>query len=133
MALPTLVVPSTIPDWRMSPHDFTLPAPFAEIKFATGHSRKRRVALAPPRIVSVGLLLTEDQAQDFHAWFEEDAEAGALPFSARLLSDDGTRVWWRSIFVEPPRWNAAPSTRGPMWSVSSTLRLEGEASTTAPA
>lgn len=116
----------------MSPHDFTLPSPFAEIQFATGHSRKRRVGLAPPRLAAVSLLMTETQALEFHTWFEEDAEAGSLPFSARLLADDGSRVWWRAIFVEPPRWTGAASVRGPMWQVDSTLRLEGEASTTAP-
>lgn len=133
MPLPSLEMPATVPDWRVAPHDFTLAAPLATVPFVTGESRRRRTTLGAPRAVQAELLLTAAAAEDLHTWFEDDLEAGVQAFAARLLAGDGTREWWHARFISPPAWQAVPATRGPLWRVSASLRLQGEPSTTGPA
>jgi len=134
MALPAIVMPATLPDWRVSPHTTELSAPFARVQFTTGQQRHRRVATAPPRVLQADLPpMTEAQALALHEWFEDDLQAGVLPFAARTLSPAGVHEWWHARFVEPPVWEAVATSGGPRWTVQASLRLEGEASATAPA
>jgi hypothetical protein len=133
MALPAIEMPTTVPDWRVAPHDFTLSAPLAIVQFVTGESRRRRTTLGAPRGVQGELLCSATAAAALHDWFEDDLEAGVQPFAARLLAADGTREWWHARFVTPPTWLAVPARQGPLWRVSANLRLQGEPSTTGPA
>lgn len=132
MALPTELMPSTLPHWRVAPHTLALRSPFATVAFIVGQPRKRRVASAPPRGVRAELLLTEAQATTLHNWHEDDLEAGTLPFSARVLADDGTLQWWHARFAQPLEWEAVPGGTAPSWRVSAVLRLQGSPSSTQP-
>lgn len=132
MALPSELMPATLPDWRVAPHSLTLRGPFASVAVVVGHPRKRRTANVPPRAVRAELLLTEAQATALHDWHEGDLEAGALPFSARVLADDGTRQWWHARFAQPLEWEAVAARGGPRWRVSALLRLQGYPSSTQP-
>ena len=133
MPLPTLQMPATVPDWRVQPHDLTLGKPYTPVQMAAGQPRLRRVATAPAHSLQAQLLLTQAQATALHDWFEDTLEAGALPFAARTISPDGTRHWWHARFAAPLSWDPQATATGPMWTVSATLRLQGEPSTTAPA
>ena len=133
MPLPTELMPSALPDWRVAPHVLTLRAPFATVAVVVGHPRKRRTAGVPPRVVRAELLLTEAQATTLHNWHEDDLEAGTLPFSARVLADDGTRQWWHARMAQPLEWEAVAAGSGPQWRVATLLRLQGYPSSTQPA
>lgn len=132
MALPTLTMPATVPDWRAEPHDFTLVPAFAEVPVVVGAPRRRRVATAGVRYLQVDLTASAAQAQALHAFIEDDLQAGVLPFAARVLADDGTRQWWHARLADMPQWEAVPTRSAPLWQVSARLRLEGEPSATAP-
>lgn len=133
MALPTELMPATLPAWRIAPHSLTLRAPYATVAVAVGQPRRRRTACTAPRAVQAELLLTEAQASTLHTWHEDDLQAGALPFSARVLADDGTLQWWHARFAQPLEWEAAASGTGPQWRVAALLRLQGYPSSTQPA
>lgn len=133
MALPTITAPSGTPPWRVSPHDFTLQSPFAEVEFTTGHARKRRVTTGTTYTAQVEMLLREAKAAAVHEWFETTLEVGALPFAAALLSPSNVLNWWHARFIEPPTWEFVKSAAGPLWRLTASLRLEGDPSDTAPA
>jgi hypothetical protein len=133
MALPSIEMPTAVPDWRVVPHDFTLAAPLASVQFVTGAPRRRRSTTGSVRSLQAEMQCTQAQAQALRAWFEDDLEAGSLPFAARVLASDGTREWWHARFSGPLSWSGVASSQGPLWRVSAALRLQGQASETAPA
>lgn len=132
MALPSIVMPATLPDWRVAPHEQTLPAPYAPVQFTTGQARMRRTSVGAATAQQAELLLTEAQALVLHNWFEDDLQAGVLPFAARVLSPAGGHEWWHARFAQPPVWECLATSGGPWWRVQAVLRLEGAPSNTAP-
>jgi hypothetical protein len=132
MALPSIVMPATLPDWRVAPHDQTLPLPYAQVQFTTGQARLRRTSAGAAMLQQAELMLTEAQALVLHNWIEDDLQAGVLPFAARVLSPAGGHEWWHARLAQPPVWECLGSSGGPMWRVSAVLRLEGSASADGP-
>lgn len=133
MALPSIQMPATLPDWRIQPHDATLGTPYAAVEFSVGQARRRRVATGTAQKLAAELLLTEAQAATLHTFIEDTLEAAALPFALRTIGPDGARQWWHARFATAPAWQCIATGSGPQWQVSATFRLEGEPSTTAPA
>ena len=78
MALPEIVLPSGLPAWLIDGHQSELQDAYAHVQMRTGHNRVRRVWRNPPEVRSVSMLLEDWQAAIFHAWFENDLQAGAL-------------------------------------------------------
>lgn len=132
MALPSLEMPATVPDWRYAPHDVQAGEPYARVQFITGQPRVRRTSVGTVQQMQAEMLCTQAQAQALHTFYEEDLDAGSLPFAARVLAPDGSREWWHARFVQPPAWDGVHATGGPLWRVRATLRLEGIASEVAP-
>lgn len=132
MTLPALTMPATVPDWHATGYSQVLGGPFASVGVMTGAPRLRRVGVGAVHVVEAQMYCSAEQALDLQAWIEDDLEAGTLPFAARVMADDGTRVWWHARLVGLPDWQAVATTGLPSWQVLVSLRLEGEASEVAP-
>lgn len=133
MALPSLTMPSSLPHWLCMPHDVAYGTPYADVAMAVGAARRRRVATGAAHQVGAALSLGPAQMADFHAWYEDDLQAGALPFAARVLSPAGALQWWHARFTTPPSKTPQPTPNGMQWLVACQLRLQGQASSEAPA
>lgn len=133
MTLPTLTMPDSLPGWLCMPHDVSYGTPWADVAMATGAPRRRRVASGAAHVLEGALSLNPAQMQAFHDWFEDDLQAGALPFAARVLSPAYVQEWWHARFVEPPQLLPEAAVGGVRWLVTAQLRLQGTASSEAPA
>jgi hypothetical protein len=114
------------------PHEVQHGSPYATVTMATGAPRKRRVAIGAPASLQAALLLTAAQLASFHAWFEDDLQAGALPFAACVLSPGAQLQWWHARFAAPPELTSIAGSVGVQWQVAAQLRLEGEPASQAP-
>lgn len=127
MALPEIVLPSGLPAWLIDGHQSELQDAYAHVRVRTGHHRVRRVFRQPPEVRSVSLLLREDQALVFHRWFEDDLQAGAREFSARVANRGPGVVWYAARFEGDPPYEAIPLhlEGGVGWRIQARLRLTG--------
>lgn len=134
MALPQIVLPSDLPAWLINGHQSQIDDAYAHVQMRTGHYRLRRVYRNPPEVRSVSLLLEEWQAPIFHEWFENDIQAGALAFSARVANRGPGVVWYEARFVGDPPYEAVPlhMNGGVGWEVRARLLLSGSGSVAPP-
>ena len=129
MSLPSLTIPAGLPMWLVSGYEVAPGAVYANAAMSTGHSRTRRVYSVAERAEKASLLLTKDQLATFHAWYENDLQAGSLPFSAQFANlGPGTR-WFDALMVG--EYTGTPHPGG-MTTVSCTLALRGSPSLTGP-
>jgi hypothetical protein len=133
MTLPAITMPDSLPGWLCMPHDVTYGTPYADVPMSTGAARRRRVASGAAHLLDAALSLSAAQMADFHAWFEDDLQAGALPFAARVMSPAYVLQWWHARFVTPPQQVPDAAVGGVRWLVTAQLRLQGVASDEAPA
>jgi hypothetical protein len=128
MPLPGITLPGGFPAWLVDPHTSELDPVYAGVPMRTGHHRLRRVYTTAPEMRQVSLQLLEAQATQFHAWFENDLQAGALTFSARVANRGPGVVWFEARFVGDPPYEATPMhiAGGIGWRITATLRLTGE-------
>ena len=124
-AMPGLLMPSTLPAWKAVPHTYAANGPHAHVAFGSGDQRPRRVSIPASHQLQASMMLTPTQAAVLCEWMQVDAEAGALPFAAGVLSPSGALEWWRAWFTEQPQWAAVLAANGPFWQVQCSLRLEG--------
>ena len=102
MTLPSITAPAGTPVFLAEGHDVEGLGPFAQVQFTVGHRRARRVHTATERIVSVSWLLRTSQLAAVDDWFEDDLEAGTLPFAAQVAREDGSGLaWWHAQWVRP--------------------------------
>lgn len=100
MALPTIVAPPQVPPFLADGHEFDEDSVYAAVALGTGHSRLRRVRQATERIVNVSWYLDAEAMQAVDAWYENELQAGALPFAAHVANQNGTgAAWWSARWV----------------------------------
>ena len=129
MALPDLKLPTGTPFFLASGHAIELRDQFGNNSPTSGHSRKRRIFTSTPRIQTVGLFLERDEMKAVHDWFEKDANAGALPFSAFVMTEGGSPMWWEAMWLEPYSTSALPRGR---FRLNGRLLLTGDPSLDGP-
>lgn len=122
MALPELLLPDELPAFQADGHAIELVPEYADVTMRTGHDRRRRLYTTTPRLVSVGLVLTEAQMLALHQWFEGPLQAGAQWFSAEVANQGPGSLWWKARFAEP---YAAESIPSGLFSVTARLLLVG--------
>ncbi len=122
MPLPELLLPDELPAFQADGHAIELVPQYADITMRTGHDRRRRLYTTTPRLVSVGLVLTEAQMLALHQWFEGPLQAGAQWFSAQVANQGPGALWWQARFAEP---YAAESIPSGLFSVTARLLLVG--------
>jgi hypothetical protein len=131
MALPELLLPPGTPAFLADGHIVDLVPLHADVPMRTGHSRKRRVYTTAPRLVTVGLQLSQAQMVAFDAFFEGPLQAGALPFTAQVANLGPGLLYWQATFEQP--YSATPNDAAACWTVSAQLRLTGAGQASAPA
>lgn len=122
--LPDLVLPAGLPVWLLSPHEGSQPVAAADVEVIVGAPRRRRLPWSGLRRQRAALLLSASQAAVFHAWFEQDADAGAKAFAAQVAGPDGLQ--WFTAQILTLAWEALPATNGPLWRATADLLLSGE-------
>ena len=132
MSLPAITLPGGFPCWLAAGHQSARDPVYAHTPMRTGHTRQRRVYTTAPETRSVSLMLTESQAQRFHAWFESDLLAGELEFSARVHLFGPGMGWWPARFVEPYKAEPMAAKGGMLWRITAQLSLRGEPSDVGP-
>lgn len=130
MALPELLLPPGTPAFLADGHGIDLVPLHADTPMRTGHARRRRVYTSAPRLVSVGLQLSQAQMTAFDDWYERVLQAGALSFTAAVANQGAGLLYWQARFEGS--YSAQPNDAAACWTVSATLRLIGDGSVSAP-
>lgn len=100
MTLPGITTPPGTPIFLADGHSIDETGPFAQVQFAVGHTRARRVRTANERVVSVSWLLSAAQLAAVEEWFETTLQAGARQFAAQVARQDGSGLaWWTAAWV----------------------------------
>lgn len=130
--MPEIVLPSGFPAWLIDGHESEMDDAYAHVPMRTGHHRLRRVYRQPPEVRSVSLLLREEQAADFHSWFESDLLAGERQFAARVANRGPGVVWYAARFVAPYEATPLHMAGGVGWRIDARLLLSGQPQAFAP-
>lgn len=129
MTLPTIIAPPTAPVFLAAGHQINEDGVFAPVRFGTGHARNRRTRTKTERTVSVSWFLEAGPLADVWSWYENDLQAGALPFAARVANQEGAGlVYWAARWVDF-NIELLPKGRGRL---TGQLYLYGEPSETGP-
>lgn len=131
MALPEILPPITKP-FLLTGHAQTRSSVYRDAQMGTGHARRRRQTTTGPRVVSVGWVLTEAEAQAVDGWFENSLAGGTRAFAARVAEVGGTdrsRSWFSATWVGQILWTPLHKGR---WRAEGQLLLTGEPSQTGP-
>lgn len=115
--------PAALPVWQAAGHSLEQGDCFAAPqRRVIGLPRRRRVSRTAPETVTASLLLTASQMAVFAAWYEDDLQAGSLPFTARVMGLGTTLAIRDALFVEPYRYTPQATARGVVYRVDATLR-----------
>jgi hypothetical protein len=128
MTIPLITAPAGTPFVLAEGHGIEEDSVFAQVPFATGHSRARRVWTVTERLVTVRWLLEADEMAAVDEWFEDTLQAGALEFAAQMKNVGAGLLWWRARWVSF-QTEMLHLGRG---RVSGVLLLTGEGSETGP-
>lgn len=118
MPLPGLTLPFSFPPFVSTEHGAQHDDQYAVVNMRTGHSRKRRAYLFSPVTFNVALDLSQEQAQEFHNWYEGPLKAAGELFSAQVQAFGPGLLWYAVSFVEP--YTITPSITG-RWRVTAKL------------
>lgn len=100
MALPGITAPPEAPVFLASGHSIGEDSIYGVLELATGHSRTRRKQTQSERIVNVMWHLEPAVMDAVDDWYEDDLQAGARTFAARVMSQDsGALVWWEARWL----------------------------------
>jgi hypothetical protein len=94
--------PGEIPNWWAEGHAFEDLGVADPVPFERGEDRQRRRFTWAPQIVAVSTRFTQAEFDRFDEWYEQDLQAGAQRFDARVAAQGGDAVaWWAAQFVGP--------------------------------
>lgn len=102
MTLPSITAPTGTPVFQEAGHGIEEDSVYAQVQFATGHSRARRVSTVTERVVSVSWFLEADELAAVDDWYQSALQAGTREFSAQVRSQvTGQRLlWWTARWIE---------------------------------
>lgn len=94
MALPELLLPSSLPAFMASAHVLTPEGLYSQVPRMSGSDRRRRVWTSAPRILEASLEVTQAQLEDFYAWHEGPLRAGEVSFTAAVAKPGTGIEYW---------------------------------------
>jgi hypothetical protein len=102
VTLPTITLPDGFPAFLVAGHAIEEDSVYSQVRMGTGHGRTRPRWTAVERVASVSMVLEADQLEEFDTWFEEDLEAGSLPFAAQIANQGAgdRKLWWTATWLE---------------------------------
>lgn len=129
MPLPGILYPTALPCWRLDSYNVAPGDVYAQVQWATGENRVRRVFTTQQRTDSVHLTLTAADMEVFHDWYENVLQAGLMPFSAEMANLGPGMLWFQAQFLGPYR---ADPIGGEFWQVTFDLLITGDGEATPP-
>lgn len=124
MALPGIVMPSSLPDWLRAPHQLEPGGLYGDAPMQTGHARRRRLRRAAPATLQCEMLVTAAQLEAWHNFHEQTLIAGSRRFAARVAHYGPGHAWYTAEVLSY-RMDPRPSLRR-YSRISCTLRLHGD-------
>jgi hypothetical protein len=128
MALPELLMPVGLPDFKADEHVATPQPLYATVERQGGSSRRRRLFRSAPWGLDTALEVTQQQLETFYAWHETPLQAGAQPFTAKVAKIGAGAQYWKAWCRE----FTAEHQEGSTHLIRLKLRLEGDPQDTPP-
>jgi len=124
--------PSELRTFQLLGYSFADQGVTEDIAFEQGEDRAQPIYSFNTQLVAVSTMMNQGQFDRFVEWYEDDLQAGAARFDARLTAQGGLGMaWWEAQFVGV--WRAEASGRGHFEVTAELLLLDGPYATrTAP-
>lgn len=128
MTIPSVKAPAGTPRFLYEGHAVEEDSVFAQVKFATGHSRARRRWTTTERVVEVSWFLTQQRLLAVDYWYQNTLEAGSKEFAAEVKRLGAGTQWWTARWISY-QCEMRPGNRGV---ITGSILLTGEPSDTGP-
>lgn len=99
MALPELMLPSSLPDFKADDFVITPEEMYAPVGRQIGQPRKRRLFTSVPRIVEASLEVSQAGLETFYGWYEGALLASANSFTARVAKVGSGIEYWEAFLL----------------------------------
>jgi hypothetical protein len=129
MALPELMLPSSLPDFRAGDYVMVPEAMYAPVPRQAGIPRKRRLFTKVPRLLDASLETNQTGLETFYDWHEKALAAGSLPFTAKLAKVGSGVEYWKAYILS---YTAEHHPGVNNHSITVKLRLHDDPSDTPP-
>lgn len=129
MALPELLLPTTLPDFKAAGHRATPEPLYGAVERQGGTERKRRLYTSTPRRLQAQLEVTQAQLETFVDWHENTLKAGSEPFAAKVAKVGAGFEYWEARCLS----FTVDHQEGSTHLISLELRLKGTPVDTLPA
>lgn len=129
MPLPSIIMPSTLPDWMVDGYQAEPQPTVAHVPMATGPGRLRPIYTTADRRERATLRLLPAQLPVWDEFAEDTLEAGRLPFAARMCNLGPGVRWFSALLLS---WDTDPKPNG-RTILSAELLLRGPAYLSGPA
>lgn len=128
MAIPELLLPSSLPDFKAGTHVITPEPLYSPVPRQGGTDRRRRVFTSTPRQLQAELEVDQVGLETFFAWYEGALQAGAASFAAKVAKVGAGAEYWEACGLQ----YTAEHGEGGLHIIRLTARLKGTPSDTAP-
>ena len=128
MALPELLLPPTLPDFKAAGHTATPEKMYGAVERQGGTERKRRLYTITPRRLQAQLEVTQAQLEIFVDWHENTLKAGSEPFTAKVAKVGAGVEYWEAHCLS----FTVDHQEGSTHLISLELRLKGTPSDSLP-
>ena len=98
--LPTITVPAGVDAFLAEGHAIDEDSVYAQVPYATGHSRTRPLWTVSERVVPVSVFVEAEQLAAMDDWYENTLLAGAEPFAAEIRNQGPGTLWWRARWID---------------------------------
>lgn len=99
MALPELMLPSSLPDFKADDFVITPEDMYAPVGRQIGQPRKRRLFTSVPRLVDASLEVSQAGLETFFGWYEGALLASANSFTARVAKIGAGVEYWEAFVL----------------------------------
>ena len=128
MALPELLLPPTLPDFKAAGHTATPEPLCGAVERQGGTERRRRLYTSTPRRLQAQLEVTQAQLEIFVDWHENTLKAGSEPFTAKVAKVGAGVEYWEAHCLS----FTVDHQEGSTHLISLELRLKGTPSDSLP-
>lgn len=120
--LPELLIPGSLPDFKADSYVFTPDPLYASVERHSGEERTRRLFTSAPGSVEASVEVSQEQLEEFVAWFEGPLAGGSVPFTAKLANTGLGFSWCKAFCLS----YSTEHREGTSHLVSLQLRLIGD-------
>lgn len=130
MALPSIAMPPSLPDWLLAGYQVEPLPVFGRAPMSIGPGRSRRLWTVVERRQTASLaLLSAAQLAAWHQFVEVTLQAGLLPFAGRFANTGPGVRWFDTLLLN----YASAAGQGTLTTITAELLLRGDAYRSGPA